>query len=279
MFGPKWISRAADSLEIAMGNHGIAGASGRLEATDEIVCLHAPLRARSILDSKVEQGRRVAALGLDRKQGWHVQRWAELADSGKIEQEWIANSYSDESVDVYGNLHPVVYDPRLRDLVRPWVEQAVERAGTAACPAGPAMSREPDNAEGAALSETETLRRRVQELEELNDAADQERSQLLHAIQIQLGAIPQERTRAIERRTQEVIARDEIIRGLQNKLHTKVGECNDIIEDLQHELHTKVGDCNAVIKDLQSRIQEEVSKRDKLIGELQQRLNEQAEQQ
>ena len=260
-FPPKWVSRAADSLEIAMGNHGVSGVSGPLDTSDQIVCLHAPLRAHSILEFKVEQGRRVAALGLDRKQGWHVQRWAELADSGKIEQEWIANSYSNESVDVYGNLHPVVYDPRLRDLVRPWVEQSVERAGTAACPAGPAMSREPDNAEGAALSETETLRRRVQELEELNDAADQERSQLLHAIQIQLGAVPQERTRAIERRTQEVIVRDKMIR------------------DLQHELHTKVGDCNAVIKDLQSRIQEEVRKRDKLIGELQQRLNEQAEQQ
>ena len=259
-FPPKWVSRAADSLEIAMGNHGISGVSGPLETTDEIVCLHAPLRARSILESKVEQGRRVAALGLESKMGWHVRRWTRLAGQGAIGQEWLANSHEHESLDVHGQVHPVVYDPRLRDLVRPWVEQVMERAGAAASPAGPVTSHEPENAEGAALSETETLRRRVQVLEELNDAAGKERSQLLHAIQIQLGAIPQERTRAIERRTQEVIVRDKMIR------------------DLQRELHAKVGECNVVIKDLHARIQEEVSKRDKLIGELQQRLHQQTEQ-
>ena len=291
-FPPKWISRAADSVEIAMGSHAVSGLSAPLESTDEIVCLHAPLHAQCVLEAKAkDHGKRVLELDLGLHGWWQADRWRRVSEAAELKKEWLANSYADERLDVYGQVHPVVYDPRLRDLVRPWVEQVMERAGAAASPAGPVTSHEPGNAEGAALSETETLRRRVQVLEELNDAAEKERSQLLHAIQIQLRAIPQERTRAIERRTQEVIVRDKMIRDLQRELHTKVGEWNvvikdlhapmqeevskrdNMIRDLQRELHTKVDEWNVVIKDLHAPMQEEVSKRDKMIRDLQRELH------
>ena len=69
---------------------------------------------------------------------------------------------------------PSFTTPACETPSRPWVEQVMERAGAAASPAGPATTHEPGNAEGAALSETETPRRRAQVLEELNDAADTE---------------------------------------------------------------------------------------------------------
>jgi hypothetical protein len=34
-----------------------------------------------------------------------------------------ANSYQDDNLDVYGERHPVVFDPRLRGAVAPFVAQ------------------------------------------------------------------------------------------------------------------------------------------------------------
>ena len=242
-FAPKWISRAADSLEIAMGNHGIAGASGRLEATDEIVCLHAPLRARSILDSKVEQGRRVAALGLNRKHGWHVQRWTRLAEQNQIDAEWLANSYEGEFIDVYGAARPVVYDPRLRDVVRPWVEQGTETE-----------SQKPAGASATGASEAAELKSRVLELEQLQEGAASERLQLLKTIQMQLSALPDERTRSIEELTQQVIERDGIARDLQEQLQTEQQERTRVVAELQAELDTKIGQGDREISELRAQL-------------------------
>ena len=270
-FPPKWISRTANSLEIAMGNHGVSGVSP-LERTDEIVCLHAPLRARSLLESKVEQGRRVAALGLEHKRGWHVQRWTRLAEQGEIDKEWPANSYANECVGVYGVEHQVVFDPRLRDVVRPWVAEAPQ------VEAHPSVrGRITDHFRTLSpVTHLAKLRRRGRELEELSQATRAEREALLRTIQLQLSAASKERSRAIETLTEQVIERDKMIGGLQNELHTKVGKCNEIIEDLQNELQSKVGQCNDVIKDLRSRLRAEVTKRDEVISDLQEKLRRQA---
>ncbi len=119
---PKWISRARASTEIAMGDHGVQGVPEPRVKTDEIICLHAPLRARSTWFSKaVDQGARVRELDLTPGDWWQARRWYELATLGELEPEWRANSYADDRLDVYGVSHEVVFDPRLRDLVKPWI--------------------------------------------------------------------------------------------------------------------------------------------------------------
>ena len=119
---PKWISRATASAEIAMGDHRVKGVPEPREKTDEIICLHAPLRARSTwFDKAVDQGTRVRELDLTPGDWWQARRWYELATLGELEPEWRANSYADDHLDVYGALHKVVFDPRLRDLVKPWI--------------------------------------------------------------------------------------------------------------------------------------------------------------
>ena len=46
-----------------------------------------------------------------------------LQDDSDIDQEWAANSYEDDFLDVYGEKHPVLFDPRLRDAVAPFLRQ------------------------------------------------------------------------------------------------------------------------------------------------------------
>ena len=119
---PKWISRARASTEIAMGDHSVKGIPEPREKTDQIICLHAPLRARSALfDKAVDQGPRIHELDLSPGDAWQPRRWHELARLGELEAEWRANSYDDDDLDVYGASHKVVFDPRLRDVVKPWI--------------------------------------------------------------------------------------------------------------------------------------------------------------
>jgi len=116
----------------------------------EIVCLHAPLRARAVLETRmVDFGQRAQELERPRDPSESTPTWRRLAldlewaiarnplrsslrlrrlqeEYGldqALAREWAANSYADDCLDVYGVRHPVVYDPRLRDLVAPWVEQ------------------------------------------------------------------------------------------------------------------------------------------------------------
>ena len=122
---PKWISRATAATEIAMGDHSVTGVPEPREKTGEIICLHAPLRARSTwFDKAVDQGTRVRELDLTPGDWWQARRWYELARLGELEREWRANSYAGGRLDVYGSAHKVVFDPRLRDVVKPWISAA-----------------------------------------------------------------------------------------------------------------------------------------------------------
>jgi predicted O-methyltransferase YrrM len=133
MYPPKWVSRATVALEIEEGNHVVTGLDGPARAAPNIVCLHAPLRCRAVLDAKVEQGQRIAELQRDlRQRAWHVLRWKQLAEAGSLDAEWAANSYADGGLDVYGSHHPVVYDSRLADVVTPWLAAAAAMAQTPA---------------------------------------------------------------------------------------------------------------------------------------------------
>ena len=53
----------------------------------------------------------------------------------------------------------------------------------------------------------------------------------------------------------DIEERDEVIRGLQNELHTKVGECNEIIKDLHARLQAEVAQRDRVISELQAKLQ------------------------
>ena len=117
------ISRASVALQIAQGNHAVAGVDGPIIRTAALRCLHAPLRARvALTDHKVEQGRRVEEVNDYLQQAWHVRRWRRLADAGRLEAEWRANSYLDDALDVYGEQHPLAIDTTLADLVAPFID-------------------------------------------------------------------------------------------------------------------------------------------------------------
>jgi 2-polyprenyl-3-methyl-5-hydroxy-6-metoxy-1,4-benzoquinol methylase len=123
MYPPKYVSRASPALVIGMGNHTLRGVAGTRSVTDQIVCLHAPLRARSVLEEKmVDHGRRSKELALPPGQWWHVVRWQRLGEDGALDWEWWSNSYAHDHLHVYGVPHPVVFDSRLRDVVCSWIE-------------------------------------------------------------------------------------------------------------------------------------------------------------
>jgi hypothetical protein len=50
-----------------------------------------------------------------------MRRWGKLEEEAAIEMEWAANSYRDDLLDVYGEQHKVIFDPRLRDVLKPWI--------------------------------------------------------------------------------------------------------------------------------------------------------------
>ena len=117
----KWISRASLALEIGIGNHYVNHSFGPQRYTDEVAILHAPLRARSILEAQIDHGKRVDEVGTF--QAWHVRRWRRMADEGSLDQEWRANSYEGDCLDVYGVHHNLVFDARLRDVVAAQIDQ------------------------------------------------------------------------------------------------------------------------------------------------------------
>jgi glycosyltransferase involved in cell wall biosynthesis len=120
-YAPKWLPRARASLAIGWGNHTLTGAKEPLADCNEIVCLHAAIRSRAVLERKVDAARPAEDLAEYLTQAWHVRRWRRIAKESRLEEEWKANSYLDDRLDVYGHVHPLVTDYRLRDLVAPWL--------------------------------------------------------------------------------------------------------------------------------------------------------------
>jgi hypothetical protein len=144
----KWISRASLALEIGQGDHAIDGVRGPLETTNEIVCLHAPLRARSVLESKADARRPLEEVEEYLGPAWHIKRWRTLAQEDALDQEWIANSYADDSLDVYGVRHRVVVDTTLRDVVQPWIGRGGAEVQALLGSAEPTRSRLPPRGDG-----------------------------------------------------------------------------------------------------------------------------------
>jgi hypothetical protein len=121
-YSSKVISRTALGMVVEKGSHFIHGVPGSELVTEEIFCLHAPLRSRSALDRKAEHGRRVEEAGFEGSESWHVRRWRRLRDEDKLDAEWAANSYLNDEITVYGKRRALIFDPTLRDTVARWVQ-------------------------------------------------------------------------------------------------------------------------------------------------------------
>ena len=131
MYPPKWVSRASDTVVIGPGNHATSMASEGVSLDDRAHCLHAPLRARSLLVGKLDQGRRVIEEDPERGDYWHVRRWWRRSRDGMMGAEWAANSHEGGAITVGGKVKPLVEDLRLREAVAAFVPDApMERGST-----------------------------------------------------------------------------------------------------------------------------------------------------
>ncbi len=119
----KCLSRPTEEIRIEAGNHHVSGAKGHRERTRRIICLHAPIRSRDSLEERVRTSHRPAEAGRKPNQGWYRAMLGNLEDESAVGLEWAANSYEGDHLDVYGEQHPVIFDPMLRDAVAPWIKQ------------------------------------------------------------------------------------------------------------------------------------------------------------
>jgi hypothetical protein len=103
----KCMSRATPMISVSSGNHSVSGIPGDERHTDEVTCMHAPLRARSMLTTKIDQGRRVEEAGFTPGEAWHSRRWWRLAREGGLDDEWAACSYQDGSLTVRSRKRPL----------------------------------------------------------------------------------------------------------------------------------------------------------------------------
>jgi len=120
-FPSKWIVRSSPALEIRRGSHEVSGVRGRSVQTNEIQCLHAPLRAKSVLSGRVDQSEQPEVLDIDPEIGWQMRWFRAAAAEGTLEEEWAANSYNNEALDVYGLKRPLIEDRRLREICSRWI--------------------------------------------------------------------------------------------------------------------------------------------------------------
>ncbi len=120
----KWISRPTADIEMFRGNGRVEGVAGLKRVTDGIVRLHAILRSQARLKAKAEGGERSKEAGSKPNQSAHLMRWKRLKDEGRLEQEWAANSYAGDFLDVYGVRRKTIFDPALRDAVAPFVKNS-----------------------------------------------------------------------------------------------------------------------------------------------------------
>jgi len=121
IYPPKHVARATASIDIGKGNHAIGGVPGPLELTDDLVCLHAPLRSRHELEKKAAIAPRTYRENLDPRSSWQHRRWGRLASEGGLAEEWAANSQRRGNLDLMGTKRPLVFDTLLSDLAAPWL--------------------------------------------------------------------------------------------------------------------------------------------------------------
>jgi hypothetical protein len=122
----KLIARARVGIRFEAGAHKLRGGEGAIARSDEVVCLHAPLRARSSLVERFEHSQRLAAAGMPDDLGW--QSRALEAAAGDPERLWRANSNRRGHLIVGGEPRALVRDPRLRQVARRHVPGRISAA-------------------------------------------------------------------------------------------------------------------------------------------------------
>ena len=118
----KRIFRPSAEVELKRGNHRVLNVRGTPASSEQIVCLHAPLRSRAQLQLRAERHHRLEEAGISASDNKSLY-WANIIERGLLNQEWAANSYEGKHQDVYGERYPVVFDPRLRNTVAPLIDR------------------------------------------------------------------------------------------------------------------------------------------------------------
>ena len=124
-YAPKVVHRAVPGVFVGAGNH-LSGITGGV-STDALTCLHASLRARSLLVQKIDHGRRSIEERSSAESAWHLKRWWQMAREGTLDREWEALSYVDGAITVGGKRHELVHDDRLKDVVQAVASQVRTR--------------------------------------------------------------------------------------------------------------------------------------------------------
>jgi hypothetical protein len=122
IFPPKMLAAppAGTSVRIRKGAHHVEYDGRTAMPWRRVACLHLPLRAASELEKRVRDYKeRHAPFRPSPEFGWRLNYWSEMLASGRIEQEWAANSYApDGTLDVFGQPAPTVRDDRLVRYLR-----------------------------------------------------------------------------------------------------------------------------------------------------------------
>ena len=90
-YPPKLLLRATASVALRRGQHDADGLDGELAPHPAAEVLHAPIRSRDDLDSRVAHGRRMAEVAPEPDTGWHLKRLVGM-DGAALDAEWRANS-------------------------------------------------------------------------------------------------------------------------------------------------------------------------------------------
>jgi glycosyltransferase involved in cell wall biosynthesis len=114
----KWVGRAMTGMKIGAGNHFIEGIGEARTRANDIFCLHVPLRARGVFNHKIEQSERLDQAEFPVEHGWQHRRFARIAKSGSLDQEWRANSQREGNLDTIRGKIALAYDPILSYLLR-----------------------------------------------------------------------------------------------------------------------------------------------------------------
>ena len=109
-YPPKLLLRATADLAPLRGQHHADGTAGPLPATPVADVLHAPIRARDDLMSRVAHGERAMALDEAPETSWHLKRLVGMTRA-QLDAEWRANS-----VALPGGARGYVPDTRLLRL-------------------------------------------------------------------------------------------------------------------------------------------------------------------
>jgi hypothetical protein len=213
------------------------------------VCLHAPLRARSVLESKADAGRPLEEVEEYLGPAWHVKRWRTLAQEHALDLEWVANSYANDGLDVYGVRHELVIDTTLRDVVRRWIGPDVAESQTPDGSSQPAMFRPARVPDGNQQRLVQPGPSQMSEMGSGPEGPDPPSSELRRARQ------------RLARQERGIALLREYFQGEVNRRDTQVSERDRQIRELQEKRDALLAKGD--------RVRQQLAKRDQRIGELQ----------